>query len=240
MTSPPSSRMRLDRFVSHCAGLSRSQVRKLLHADCIVVDAATLRDPAFSVTEHNVVTLHGAVLPWPRPRYVMLNKPAGYVCSTEDAGHPLVGSLVAQPWAGTLHSAGRLDVDTTGLVLLTSDGEWSHALTSPRKACFKTYLVGTKHPLTEDIVQRFADGLLLNGEDKPTLPARLTLLDSHTARVSLQEGRYHQVKRMFAACSNRVESLHREAIGAIHLDPLLQPGQWRELTAAEIGASRDE
>ncbi len=240
MTSAPISRMRLDRFVSHCAGLSRSQVRKLLHADCVAVDAAPVRDPAFSVTEHTVVTLHGAVLPWPRQRYVMLNKPAGYVCSTEDAEHPLVGSLIAQAWAGTLHTAGRLDVDTTGLVLLTSDGEWSHALTSPRRACFKTYLVGTKHPLGEDLVQRFANGLLLKGEDKPTLPARLTLLDNRTARVEVQEGRYHQVKRMFAACSNRVESLHREAIGAIRLDPLLQPGQWRELSAAEIGASLDE
>lgn len=237
MTSTQDSRMRLDRFVSHCASLSRSQVRKLLHADCITVDGVAERDPARSISPNNVVALHGTLLPWPRSHYVMLNKPAGFECSTEAIAHPLVGSLIDQNWAGSLHTAGRLDVDSTGLVLLTDDGAWSHALTSPRRNCFKTYLVGTKHPLTDAIVPQFAAGLLLNGEDKPTLPAQVEILDTRIARVRVQEGRYHQVKRMFAACSNRVESLHREAIGAIVLDALLQPGQWRELTDSEIGAS---
>jgi 16S rRNA pseudouridine516 synthase len=231
--------MRLDRFVSHSAGLSRAQVKKLLHAGCIAVDATAVRDPALSVTGLNTVTLEDQVLEWPRQHYVMLHKPAGYVCSSADPGHPVVASLIARPWAGTLHAAGRLDVDTTGLVLLTSDGSWSHALTSPRRACFKTYLVGTRHPLANDLAARFAEGIMLNGETRPTLPARMAIVDSHTARVSIQEGRYHQVKRMFAACGNRVESLHREAIGTILLDPALQSGQWRELSAAEVGMIAD-
>ena len=230
------SHMRLDRFLSHSSCLSRSQVKRLLHADRVTLDGRPVRDPALAVSEQSLITLNGATLPWPRSRYVMLNKPAGYVCSTDDPGYPVVSSLVDAPWAAGLHSAGRLDVDSTGLVLLTNDGAWSHALTSPRRHCLKTYRVGVKHPIAADLAQRFADGLLLHGENRPTLPAQLELIDSRTARVSIQEGRYHQVKRMFAACSNRVETLHRERIGAITLDPALPPGQWRELQTLEIGS----
>jgi 16S rRNA pseudouridine516 synthase len=226
--------MRLDRLLSHSSGLSRMQVKVRLHNDAVVVDGTPVRNSALMVRPQQHITLEGQDIEWPRDHYVMLHKPAGYVCSTEEEGHPLVSSLVDKTWAATLHSAGRLDADTTGLVLLTSDGQWSHALTSPRRACAKTYLVGLKHPLVSDIAERFAAGLLLNGENKATLPAELEVLDSHHARVKIQEGRYHQVKRMFAACSNRVESLHREAIGSLPLDDSLAPGQWRELTAAEV------
>jgi 16S rRNA pseudouridine516 synthase len=107
-------------------------------------------------------------------------------------------------------------------------------VTSPRRRCNKTYLAGLKHPLADDVAQRFAAGLQLNGEAEATLPAQLQVLDPHTARVTLHEGRYHQVKRMFAACSNRVVTLHRERIGTIQLDPALAPGQWRELDHNEI------
>ena len=189
---------------------------------------------ALQVNAQNHITLEGALLAWPRHYYVMLHKPAGYVCSTEEASHPVVASLIEHTWAAELHSAGRLDADTTGLVLLTNDGNWSHALTSPRRVCDKTYLVVVKHPLQPDLVKRFADGVVLNDDPKPTRPAQLELLDTHTARVILHEGRYHQVKRMFAACSNRVEMLHREAIGNIALDAALQPGQWRELSNEEV------
>jgi 16S rRNA pseudouridine516 synthase len=226
--------MRLDRLLSHSSGLSRTQVKVRLHNDAVEVDGMPVRNSALMVEPAQHITLEGVDVPWPRDHYVMLHKPAGYVCATEDAEHPLVASLVEQPWAETLHSAGRLDADTTGLVLLTSDGKWSHALTSPRRACVKTYWVGLKHPLEADLVQRFAAGLMLNGEKKPTLPAVLEMIDSHHARVKIQEGRYHQVKRMFAACGNRVESLHREAIGGLPLDSNLASGQWRELTAAEV------
>jgi 16S rRNA pseudouridine516 synthase len=226
--------MRLDRLLSHSSGLSRSRIKILLHHGAVCVDGTPVREAGMLVQAAHRITLEGQAVDWPCERYVMLHKPSGYVCSTEEAGHPLVASLVDALWAPKLHSAGRLDVDTTGLVLLTTDGQWSHALTSPRRACFKTYLVTVKHPLHSDLVERFATGLLLNGEAKPTLPAQLTVLDTHTARVSLSEGRYHQVKRMFAACSNRVEALHREAIGALQLDTALAPGQWRVLTPSEI------
>lgn len=231
---PPDSTLRLDRFLAHASGLSRSQVRRLLKSGAVTVNGAACTDAELDVNSQQRITLDGTILEWPRARYLMLNKPAGYVCSHDDANHPLVNSLIAAPWADGLHSAGRLDVDTTGLVLLTNDGDWSHRVTSPRRHCDKSYLASLKHPLADDAVQRFAAGLMLNSETQATLPAILQPLDTHTARVTLHEGRYHQVKRMFAACSNRVEALHRERIGAIHLDPALAPGQWRELDLDEI------
>jgi len=241
MSTPPvSERLRLDRFLSHSAGLSRTEAKKLLHAGFVSVDGTPIRNPAHAVTLASVVTLHGTVLEAPRQRYLMLYKPPGYVCSSTDATHLPVHSLIPHTWATDLHAAGRLDADTTGLVLLTNDGAWSHALTNPRRHCFKTYLVTAKHPLAADLPDRFAAGVLLNDDPAPTLPAHLELLDSHTARVRLREGRYHQVKRMFAACGNRVDALHRESIGSLVLDPALEAGQWRELTVAEIRMAADD
>ena len=227
--------MRLDRLLSQASGLSRNQVKALLRRDAVQVDGISVRDAALQVRNDQQIRLQDMQLEWPRERYVMLHKPAGYVCSTaEEGNHAKVASLVDRPWALQLHSAGRLDADSTGLVLLTTDGQWSHALTSPRRQCFKTYIVGVRHPLADDLVERFATGILLNDDPQPTLPACLELIDALTARVRIQEGRYHQVRRMFAACGNRVESLHRSAIGHIVLDAALQPGEWRELTAQEI------
>lgn len=231
---PADAAVRLDRFLSHATGLSRSEVRKLLRRDAVCVDSTVVRDAACQVRANQEVTLDDQVLDWPGARYLMLYKPEGYVCTTGDAHHPPVTELVAEPWAEALHSAGRLDVDTTGLVLLTNDGQWSHRLTSPRSQCSKTYVATLREPLTDSLAARFARGMLLEGESRPTLPARLEALDSHTARVKLQEGRYHQVKRMFAACGNHVETLHRESIGAISLDPNLDPGEWRELLEDEV------
>jgi len=233
-------RMRLDKLVSHSAGLSRVDVKRLLKRDEIAVDGIPVRDPACQITPLQQVTLNDEPVHWPTHRYVMVNKPDGYVCSSDDGTNPIVNGLIRQPWADLLHSAGRLDVDTTGLVLLTDDGEWSHAITSPKRQCFKTYLVSVRHPLEATITERFTEGLLLNGETKPTLPAELEILDSHTARVKISEGRYHQIKRMFAACSNRIEALHREAVGAIILDKELAAGDWRPLTDAEIRSIGDE
>jgi len=209
-------------------------VRKLLRADAVCVDGSVVRDPALAVRADQAISLDDALLDWPGARYVMLHRPAGYVCSAADTHHPSVTELVEEPWAESLHSAGRLDVDTTGLVLLTNDGQWSHRLTSPRSQCSKAYIATLRDPLGDNITARFARGMLLEGESRPTLPARLEQLDTHTARVELQEGRYHQVKRMFAACGNHVEALHRERIGTLVLDATLEPGEWRALTEDEV------
>jgi len=230
--------MRLDRFLSHSAGLPRSRAKALIARQRVRVDGVVVRDPATTVTEGQVIQLDEQELSWPRPYYVMLHKPTGVVCSTTDPSHTPVHLLIDRPWASELHAAGRLDADSTGLVLLTSDGEWSHRITSPRHHCDKSYLVELARPLDGALVQRFAEGIVLNDDPTPTLPAQLEILGENQARVILREGRYHQVRRMFAACGNHVTALHRERIGPVTLDASLAPGGWRELTAQEVEALR--
>ena len=170
------------------------------------------------------------------PRYFMLNKPQGYVCSTEDPDHPTVLYFLDEPVAYKLHAAGRLDIDTTGLVLMTDDGQWSHRITSPRHHCEKTYLVTLENPLSADTAEQFAKGVQLHNEKDLTKPAVLEEVTPTEVRLTISEGRYHQVKRMFAAVGNRVVGLHRERIGEIALDPTLEPGEYRPLTEEEIAS----
>lgn len=230
--------MRLDRYVSQAAGLSRAAVRTLLRRGAVTVDGVVVKAAERQVSSGNRVTLDGAPLALSGPRYFMLHKPAGVVCSTSDGEHATVLSLLEEPRRELLHPVGRLDVDTTGLVLLTDDGAWSHGITAPRRHRDKVYRATLAEPLAADAAARFAVGLLLKGEEKPTLPAQLEALSPTEVRVTLHEGRYHQVKRMFAALGNRVIALHREAIGTVALDPALAPGQYRALRADEVEALR--
>ncbi|MGL5359962.1 MAG: pseudouridine synthase, partial [Shewanella sp.] len=131
---------------------------------------------------------------------------------------------------------GRLDADTTGLVLITSDGQWSHRITSPKKECVKRYLVDLAEPVDSSVTALFAAGVQLRGEEGLTKPAILEILSPLRVRLSITEGKYHQVKRMFAAVGNHVVGLHRERIGQIELDAALALGEWRYLTAAEIAS----
>lgn len=236
MTS--TSDMRLDRYVSQAAGLSRAAVRTLLRRGAVTVDGAVVKAAGLHVLAASRVELDGRPLVLPVLRYFMLHKPVGVVCSTRDPGHPTVLGLLDLPRRELLHPVGRLDADATGLVLLSDDGAWSHGITSPRRHRNKVYRVTLAEPLAPSAVERFAAGLLLKGEEKPTLPAQLELLSPTEARVTLQEGRYHQVKRMFAALGNRVAALHREAIGPVRLDPALAPGAYRALRADEVEALR--
>ncbi|MBD3609158.1 MAG: pseudouridine synthase, partial [Gammaproteobacteria bacterium] len=130
--------------------------------------------------------------------------------------------------------AGRLDIDTTGLVLITDDGEWNHQLTAPNKRCGKVYQVEVEKPLHENLIDKFEKGIWLKQEKTRTLPAKLEILAQHQAQLTIYEGRYHQVKRMFAACDNHVVALHRSQIGAIKLDTSLAPGEYRPLTEDEL------
>src|SRR5699024_3382527 len=154
--------------------------------------------------------------------------------ASHDALHPTVFYFIDEPASQKLHIAGRLDIDTTGLVLLTDDGQWSHRITSPKHHCCKTYLVTVAEPLTPDKIKIFADGLLLQGEKQPTKPAVLDIIAPYCARLTISEGRYHQVKRMFAAVGNHVTALHRQQIGDIKLD--IEAGQYRPLTEQEIAS----
>lgn len=228
--------MRLDKFIANASPLSRSEVKRALKNKRVTVDGSMNRDGSLHITPATTVTLDGARLSWPGPRYFMLHKPQGYVCATQDSEHPIVLDLLDEPKKENLQIAGRLDIDTTGLVLITDDGQWNHRVTSPRHECDKTYHVTLIEDIAADAEARLEAGVMLDGESKPTRPARLERLLANEARLTISEGKYHQVKRMFAALGNRVDTLHRERIGQIVLDPALEPGAYRPLTAAEIAS----
>ncbi|PQQ30560.1 16S rRNA pseudouridine(516) synthase RsuA [Photorhabdus luminescens] len=229
--------MRLDKFLSQQLGISRNDVGRELRAGRITVDDEIIKTGAYKLTPEQQVMFDGSLLEQQQgPRYFMLNKPQGYVCSTDDPINPTVLYFIDESAAHKLHTAGRLDMDTTGLVLLTDDGQWSHRITSPKHHCKKTYLVTLECPVAAETADKFLAGVQLNGEKTLTKPAQLEILEPQVVRLTISEGRYHQVKRMFAAVDNRVIALHRERIGAIILDPELEPGEYRPLTKQEIAS----
>jgi len=229
--------MRLDKFLSQQLEFSRAIAARELRARKVTVDGEVVRDGSFKLGPENVVEYDGNPLQLQLgPRYFMLNKPQGYVCSTDDPDHPTVLYFLEEPAASKLHAAGRLDIDTTGLVLMTDDGQWSHRITSPRHHCEKTYLVTLTSPVADDIAEQFAMGVQLHNEKDLTKPASLEQISECQVRLTISEGRYHQVKRMFAAVGNLVSALHRERIGDIMLDDGLAPGEYRALTEEEIAS----
>ena len=226
--------MRLDKYISSVTDLSRMQVKRALKSAGVTVNGVATSDQRFMVKADDEVMFNGQLLREAKPRYFMLHKPEGYVCATKDKLNMTVLELLDEDNLETLHAAGRLDLDTTGLVLITDDGQWSHRVTSPSHNCKKTYYVETADPIDESVVALFLEGVKLKGEMRPTQPAILQLVHEQAARLTISEGKYHQVKRMFAFTGNKVELLHREAIGAITLDDSLEPGEYRELTEQEV------
>lgn len=230
--------MRLDKFIASVTDLSRSDAKRAIKSGAVRVDNVIADDPQFEVAPTAHVELEGRPLRAALKRYFMLHKPLGYVCATKDRQHLTVLDLLAEDNVDELHAAGRLDIDTTGLVLLTDDGQWSHRITSPKSDCEKTYWLQTAEPIPHNAIEQFARGLFLHNEKQRLLPAQLEILDDHSARLTLREGKYHQVKRMFGAIGNAVVRLHRERIGALALDPGLAPGEYRALRDDEIAAFR--
>lgn len=228
--------MRLDYFLAHSAGLTRKEAKQLISRGAVTVEGEARPKANLQLKEGQGVWLHGDAVQLPGHRYLMLYKPAGVVCSTDDPEHRTVLDLLPAEWRRDLHPAGRLDRDTTGLVLLTSDGQWSHRLTSPNHHCAKRYRVTCADPVSDEDLQALRDGILLRGDESPTLPAGAERVDAHQLLLTLHEGRYHQVKRMLAARGNKVVALHREQIGEIALDGALTPGAFRLLTKEEIAS----
>ena len=227
--------MRLDKFLAETTGLTRSQAAKVLRQSAVTVNGKIEKSGAAKVSPDDEIYYDGERLMWvENGQYIMLHKPQGYICSHEDGDYPTIYQFFDYPLSARLHSAGRLDVDTTGLVLLTDDGQWSHRITSPKFHCEKTYLVTLADPVEVNYVQACADGILLRGEKEPTKPATLEILDDYNVNLTLSEGRYHQVKRMFAALGNKVVALHRWKIGNVVLDEHLAEGEFRSLTEEEI------
>jgi 16S rRNA pseudouridine516 synthase len=233
-----SRRARLDRFISSRMGISRREVRQLLIQGRIAVDNYTASEMDQTIGQFSRVTLDDEVLQANKAIYIMLNKPAGVVSATRDAQHRTVVDLLNTEDKEGIHIVGRLDFNSTGLLLLTNDGAWSRRLTSPEHNVTKHYLVTVAKPIKEHYIQAFAQGMYFPYEDIQTQPAQLHISSQFTAEVILTEGRYHQIKRMFGRFQNRVLSLHRTSVGTIYLDPSLAPGQSRGLTDSEIACSR--
>jgi 16S rRNA pseudouridine516 synthase len=219
-------------------GISRRDVRQLLIQGRIAVDNCTASEMHQTIDQFSRVTLDDKVLQADTALYIMLNKPAGVVSATRDTQHPTVVDLLNREGKESLHIVGRLDFNSTGLLLLTNDGAWSRQLTSPENKIAKSYLVTVEKPITEEYVQGFAQGMYFPYEDINTQPAQLHISSQFTAEVILTEGRYHQIKRMFGRFQNPVLSLHRTKIGCIHLDPALAPGESRDLNDTEIDCSQ--
>ena len=230
--------MKLDRLLAKHNLMGRNRARELVVARRVAVNGELVTKIDVEVGRFSRVELDGVVIQRAeRLLHLMLNKPIGVVSATSDAEHRTVIDLIDDPDKESLHLVGRLDRSTSGLVLLTNDGRWSKALMDPTRKVPKTYLVETRDPIPREAVEAFAKGFYFHTEDLTTLPAELEILGERRARLTLHEGRYHQVKRMFHRIGNRVTALHRERIGNIRLPEDLAPEQWRSLTAEEIGSS---
>lgn len=226
--------MRLDKYLANVSAFSRTEAKKILKEGRVSVDGKSAADPRLDVSESAEVMVDGEQLRQPTKRYFMLHKPEGYVSATKDREHLTVIDLLDEDNVDRLHIAGRLDIDTTGLVLISDDGKWSHKITSPKSHCKKTYLIETLYPLTQEAIDQIEGGIHLDNEKRPTLPAKVIVVDDFNVRLIISEGKYHQVKRMLAAVGNKVENLHRESIGTVQLDNALMPGEYRHLTQKEL------
>lgn len=227
---------RLDKRLSQ-AGYSRKEARELIRQGRVRVDGQVLAQPEAKCPEGAAVTVDGQSLAQGFA-YIMLHKPQGCVCATQDRRERTVLELLPQELRRReLFPVGRLDKDTTGLLLLTDDGELAHRLLSPKRHVAKTYYVEVEGVLDEGDVSAFAGGMTL-ADGTRCMPAQLLPTDAHRGFVTLREGKYHQVKRMCAARGKPVRRLERVGFGPLGLDPELEPGAWRELTAQEVEALR--
>jgi len=227
--------MKLDRLIARHRSLGRTAARRALAAGRVRVDEEIVRDGLQETDRFRTVRLDDELVQEAqRALYLMLHKPVGILSATSDSMYPTVIDLIDDPDKRTLHLAGRLDRASSGLVLLTNDGRWSKRIMGAGSQIQKAYRVETAEPIGGDAVGAFARGFYFHTEAITTLPAKLEILGERQARVTLQEGRYHQIKRMFHRVQNRVVSLHRERIGTIQLPEDLAPGEWRELMPEEI------
>ncbi|MGB1263434.1 MAG: pseudouridine synthase [Cognaticolwellia sp.] len=225
---------RLDRFIAQYCQVSRKNVRLMLAQNRVVVNGAIARDIDQIIDTFSHITLDGAVIQANMPHYIMLHKPIGVVSATRDTQHKTVIDLLNYPYKNELHIVGRLDLNTSGLVLLTNDSRWSERLTLPERKVSKRYTVTLKNKLSTEYIAAFEKGMYFEFEDLTTKPAKLTIVSDFQAQVELVEGRYHQIKRMFGRFRNPVLALHRSSIGNLSLDSQLAIGESRALTANEV------
>lgn len=236
-----SKQVRLDKFLADAGVGTRSQVKGFLKKGLVTVNGEPARKPEQKISpETDLIVFQGTVLSYTEFYYYMLNKPSGYVSATDDNTAPTVLSLLKGAPGKDLFPVGRLDKDTEGLLLITNDGALAHRLLSPRHHVDKTYFVRADGTVTEDDCSRLEAGVDI-GEDRLTLPARAALLSSgpvSEVELTIHEGKFHQVKRMFQAVGKPVLYLRRLSMGSLTLDETLPPGQYRPLREEEIAALR--
>ncbi len=231
---------RLDRLLANLGYGSRKEVQALVAGGKVALDGQTVKDSgariAVDATLSQRMTIRGLPVDPPAPLALIMHKPLGVTCSHKEDGEKIY-DLLPRRWRlrdPALSTVGRLDKDTSGLILITDDGDFLHRVISPKRHVPKTYFVTLDRPLDGSEGEVFAAGtLMLEGEEKPLLPAQLDVVDEKTARLTITEGRYHQVRRMFAAVGNHVAGLHRERIGGLILPADLEPGQYRILPTGD-------
>lgn len=234
-------KLRLDKMLSHLGYGSRKEVRQLLKKKAALVNGEAVRNGGQLIdTEKDQVLLNGATLIYEKYVYYMLNKPKGVISATEDTKHQTVLDLISEEdLRPDLFPVGRLDKDTTGLLLLTNDGPLAHEMLSPKKKVPKCYLALVEGIVGQEDVSLFSQGFEIDGNEK-VQPSQLIIKKKDEGRnqtevsLTIVEGKFHQVKRMFAAVGKRVLTLHRESMGGLRLDKELKSGEYRRLTEAEL------
>ena len=242
------SKERLDKLLAHEGFGSRKDIRKLLRNCKVLVNGSRTYDPATQVdAENDTISVDGEEINLHKNLYLMMNKPQHYVCSTKEGDHETVFDLLDDslrtPYLqDKLHLVGRLDMDTEGLLLFTTDGELTHRLISPKSHISKTYLCGLEHTETAEhqtaITAKFESGIEVGPEDNEqgftAQPAQITWLNDKIAHLTIYEGKYHQIKRMFAAVGNKIVYLKRISMGQLKLDEELELGEYKELTDDDL------
>lgn len=234
--------IRLDKYLADMGIGTRSEVKNIIRKKQVSVNGMPISKPEAKVDiTKDTVCYQGKTVAYEPYVYYMLNKPGGCVSAVKDNLYPTVLSFIENPKGYNLFPVGRLDLDTEGLLLITNDGTLAHELLSPKKHVTKTYFAKVQGRVTREDVQRFSLGLDIN-EEKPTLPATLVIEksdDISEIRVSITEGKYHQVKRMFEAVGKQVLFLKRLSMGTLQLDESLTPGSYRALTTEELSALKN-
>lgn len=235
------AQIRLDKLLANAGCGTRTEVKQLLKKGLVTINGESAKKPEQKVdSQKDRICCRGEEISLEDFVYYMLNKPAGYLSATQDSRQPVVLDLLKDDKKKDLFPVGRLDIDTEGLLLLTNDGALAHQLLSPKKHVDKTYYANILGKVTEEDCRRFQEGLDI-GEKRNTMPARLDILPGQPEdenisriRVTIQEGKFHQVKRMFEAVGKKVLYLKRISMGSLKLDPELSPGMYRRLTEEEI------
>ncbi len=234
--------MRLDKLLADMNLGTRSELKKAIRKGNVTVDGDIIKDPGANVTTENAISFYGEPVLYQDFEYIMLNKPAGVISASEDKRQETVIDLLDGGHRKDLFPVGRLDKDTVGLLLLTNDGQLAHELLSPAKHVDKLYRAKVTGALNEDDIKRFDEGIRIDSEFT-ALPARLKIISSgdiSEAEVTIREGKFHQIKRMFSALGHEVTWLKRVSMGSLKLDENLNEGEYRELTREEIDALKEK